>query len=66
MDIEDVVQTTQDMKGTFDILFVGEEETRRLVLDGAIYKTDAAILYLYTSDGTIYNYSNVISFKKIY
>lgn len=65
MDVMDVVQTVDEMKGTFDILFTGEDSPRRLVIDGRVTDTWARILYLYTPDGTIYNFSNVISIRKV-
>ena len=66
MDVADVMQTLDEPKGTFDVVFVGEDGPRRLVIDGKVQDTWARILYLYGPDGTIYNFSNVISIKKVH
>lgn len=64
--VEEVIDTMSKMEGTFDIWFVGEFEPKRLILQGAIRRSDGSILYLIGLDKVTYNYSNVISTRKIH
>lgn len=55
-----------DMEGTFDILFIGEPEPKRLVITDGVMNSYGKWMYLMGIDGTVYNYSTVISVKQIH
>lgn len=55
----------EDFKGLYDIEFVGSSTNRRIPLDGATFDMHGRPVYLSGRDKRTYNWSTIISVRKV-
>ena len=60
-----MVDLIKEFKGPFEVEFVGDPVKRRIEIVGAIFLSDGQPAYLKGKDGTNYNWTTIISVKKV-
>ncbi len=55
----------EDFQGPYELVFVGGTGIKRVMLEGAILRYDGQPVYLRGKDGHCYNWSTIISVKKV-
>lgn len=54
-----------ELPDTFDVVFVGNEKNVRIKITGMVQDPYGHILWLVGSDGSIYNWDNIIRIRKV-